>query len=157
MSANPGARPPVIWVAHRREEERAWLAELPPQGISVMVGAPRFEAFREAPEPQGVLLGLDGDCGEELRFALELCERFPRARWWLAGEAQERSRAERLFDCLPHHFLDLSASGGELRARFASAALAAPAPPLSQLRRQVALSQIFRERFSDLDPELFLP
>jgi signal transduction histidine kinase len=157
MSVDPEVRPVVIWVAHRREEERAWLAELPPHSVSVMVGAPQFEAFREAPEPHGVVLGLEGDCGDELRFALELCERFPRARWWLAGEAQERDRAERLFDCLPHHFLDLSTSGGELRAGFETAALAAPAPPLSRLRRQVALSQIFRERFADLDPELFLP
>ncbi len=147
----------VFWVVHRRDEERAWLAELVPRRAAVNVGVPRTEAFREAPEPRAVVLGLEGDCSEELQFANDICNRFPRARWWLAGEPHESGFAARLFDCLPHEFLDLSAASAELRSALETGQLAANGPSLSDLRERSALSDRFRELFSDLDPNLFLP
>jgi hypothetical protein len=146
----------TLWIVHRREEEQAWLAELPPLSMNVVIGHPESRDFRGSPKPDGVLLGLDEDWERELAFAQNEAPKHPAARWWLAGEPHQRETATRLFDSLPHSFLDLSEPSTALQTALNPGLEEETAVPLSKRRDRALLAARFRERFHDLDPESFL-
>jgi DNA-binding NtrC family response regulator len=146
---------PPLWIVHRDERLRAALRRLAGAGDEAVLGAPDDTAFRDAPSPRVVLLGLAGDFEAELEFAHRLAERLPAARWLLLVEPGERVEAERLFDALAADWLAFPPTAAELRARLRAAAGRHSRDELSKRRLRDALAARFARYFADLElPEV---
>jgi DNA-binding NtrC family response regulator len=144
-----------LWIIHRDERLRAALRRLAGASDEALLGAPDDAAFRDAPSPRVVLLGLSGDFEAELEFAHRLAERLPAARWLMLVEPADRSEAERLFDGLPADWLSFPPTAAQLRERLRAAAGRRRQDELSKRRQRDALAGRFARYFGDLElPEV---
>ncbi|HVH07152.1 MAG TPA: hypothetical protein VNE71_14250, partial [Myxococcota bacterium] len=140
---------------HRDERLRAALRRLAGASDDALLGAPDDSAFREAPSPRVVLLGLAGDFEAELEFAHRLSDRMPAARWVLLVDPRDQREAERLFDGLAAEWLAFPPTALELRDRLRETAARRGQDELSMRKLRDQLAGRFARVFSDLElPEI---
>jgi len=140
-----------LWIIHRDERLRAALRRLAGVTDDALAGAPDDAAFRDAPSPRVVMLGLAGDFEAELEFAHRLAARVPAARWLVLVDPADRAEAERLFDGLPAEWLSFPPTASELRQKLRGAANRRRVDELSTRRLRDALSPRFARYFADLE------
>lgn len=144
-----------LWIVHRDERLRAALRRLAGVSDEALLGAPDDSAFRDAPTPSVVMLGLAGDFEAELEFAHRLAELLPAARWLVLVDPAERSEAERLFDGLAADWLAFPPTAFELRKTLRSAAGRRSQDELSKRKLRDTLAARFARTFADLElPEV---
>jgi DNA-binding NtrC family response regulator len=144
-----------LWIVHRDERLRAALRRLAGASDDALLGAPDDSAFREAPSPSVVLLGLAGDFEAELEFAHRLSDRMPAARWVLLVDPRDQREAERLFDGLAADWLAFPPTALELRERLRETAGRRGQDELSKRKLRDRLAARFARVFSDLElPEI---
>jgi DNA-binding NtrC family response regulator len=144
-----------LWIIHRDERLRAALRRLAGAADEALLGAPDDAAFRDAPSPRVVMLGLSGDFEAELEFVHRLTGRLPATRWLMLVDPADRPEAERLFDGLPAEWLSFPPTAAELRQKLRSASSRRRQEELSKRRQRDALAGRFARYFSDLElPEV---
>jgi DNA-binding NtrC family response regulator len=144
-----------LWIVHRDERLRAALRRLAGASDDALLGAPDDHAFRDAPSPGVVLLGLAGDFEAELEFAHRLSQRLPAARWLLLVDPRDQREAERLFDGLAADWLGFPPTAIELRQKLRETAGRRGQDELSKRKLRDALALRFARTFADLElPEI---
>jgi DNA-binding NtrC family response regulator len=144
-----------LWIVHRDERLRAALRRLAGVTDDALLGAPDDLAFRDAPTPGVVLLGLAGDFEAELEFAHRLSGRLPAARWLLLVDPRDQREAERLFDGLAADWLAFPPTAALLRQKIRESAGRRGQDELSKRKLRDALAVRFARIFADLElPEI---
>ncbi|MGH0036150.1 MAG: histidine kinase dimerization/phospho-acceptor domain-containing protein [Myxococcota bacterium] len=152
----PGARGTIIWIIHRHDRGRAALMRLVGDGAATtVVGAPTDDLFASAPEPDAVVLGLEGDFELELEFVHRTQGRLAGSHWILLAGRGELDEVRRLFDTLPAEVLGYPPDPARLRRSIRAGLAQRPNDPLSRRRSRDLLAARFAHWFADLElPEL---
>jgi DNA-binding NtrC family response regulator len=146
---------PLLWIVDRNPRRRAALARLAAASETTVAGPPGDARFESAPNPDVVILALDGDWELELQFAHAVRHRASGARWLLIGERRDERAALACFDMRIAGFFAYPPSPDALRAQIASPPAGSGPPPLSERSRREAISGRFARWFADLDlPDL---